>query len=76
MWMNVVYSCTHLRDDGEPTPEIMEPQGGDVNTVDDDSTFTGFNDAKQAVGQTRFACTRSTNDANLGKVREQEKIYI
>lgn len=73
--MNLVYS-THLWNDGESTPEIMKPQGGDVNTVNDDSTFTSFNDAKQTVGQTRFACTSSTNNANLGKVRKQEKIYI
>ncbi len=59
---------THLWDDGKSAPEIMKPQCGDVNTIDDDSTLTSFNDAKQAVGQTGFACTSSTNNANLSKI--------
>lgn len=73
--MHLVYS-THLWNDGQSTPEIMKPQGGDINTVNDDPTFTSFNDAKQTVGQTRFACTSSTNNANLGKVGKQRKQNI
>ncbi len=66
--MHLVFS-THLWDDGKSAPEIMKPQGGDVNTINDDSTFTSFNNAKQTVGQTGFSCTSSTNNANLSKIR-------
>lgn len=35
-----------LGDDGESSTEIMELDSGDINPIDDDTTFSGFEEAE------------------------------
>lgn len=58
---------THLGNNGKSASEVMESQGRNINTIDQDSAFCSLNYAKQTVGQTRFACASSSNNANLGE---------
>lgn len=71
-WIFVVLFvvCVYLRYDRDPVPQIMQPNWGDVNTVDEYTSFSCFNDSKQTVGQAWFPSSCATYYTNLKAARE------
>lgn len=56
---------THLRDDADPPPEVMEADVRDVDLVDVDLAPCGLDDAEESQGQGRLPCPRARDDAHL-----------
>lgn len=56
---------THLRDDADPPPEVMEADVRDVDLVDVDLAPCGLDDAEESQGQGRLPCPRAPDDAHL-----------
>lgn len=71
-WVFVVLFavCAYLRYDRDPVSQIMQPNWGDVYTVDEYTPFSCFNDSKQTVGQAWFPSSSATYNTNLKAARE------
>jgi len=41
----------YLWNDREPAPEVMQSYCGDIDIIDEDASFSCFNNSKQAVCQ-------------------------
>lgn len=41
--------CVYLWYDGETVSEVMQAEGGNIYVVNEDTTFSSFNDSEQAV---------------------------
>ena len=55
----------HLRDDGQSAPQVVQPQGCNVQSVNQDLPAGRLDDAEQAVSEARLPSSRPSDNANL-----------
>ena len=58
---------THLWNDGQPAPEVVQPKPGDVDPVYEDPSLCCLHDSEQTVGQAGLSCSGSAHDTDLSR---------
>ena len=62
---------THLWDDGDAGPEVVQTQGAHVHIINHNLPTSWFHDAEESKREGRLPSTSATYDANLHDTEQQ-----
>lgn len=69
----LIYFAAYLWYDSELVSQVMQAYRGNIYTVNEDATFSCFNNSKQAICETWFPSSCAAHYTNLNATRENTK---